>query len=113
MNRLKSETSFEVEATITERGQTTVPAAIRKVLGVDKGSSVVFHSMKNGTVLLAPKTPASEESDPILEPFLQLLSNDIAKHPEVLMPVSVGLFNQINDLTADVDIDLDEALPYE
>ncbi|VAX06097.1 hypothetical protein MNBD_ALPHA03-2117, partial [hydrothermal vent metagenome] len=64
-------------------------------------------------VILAPKKSVSEENDPMLEPFLRLLSNDIAKHPEKLRPVSVGLFNQINDLTADVDIDLDEALPHE
>lgn len=113
MSKPNPETSFEVEATITSKGQTTVPAAIRRVLGIGKGSIVVFQSMKDGTVLLAPKTDVSEENDPILEPFLRLLSNDIAKHPERLLPVSAGLFDQINDLTADVDVDLDEALPDE
>lgn len=113
MSRQVSEASFEVEATITKKGQTTVPAAIRRVLGIDKGSSVVFRSMKDGTVILIPKPSVSEENDPMLEPFLQLLANDIAKHPETLMPVSVGLFDQINDLVADVDVDLDEALPDE
>lgn len=113
MSRLVSETSFEVEATITRKGQTTVPVAIRKVLGIDKGSSVVFRSMKDGTVILIPKTSVAEESDPMLEPFLRLLTNDIAKHPETLMPVSVGLFDQINNLVADIDVDLDETLPDE
>lgn len=113
MSRQVSETSFEVEARITRKGQTTVPATIRRVLGIDKGSSVVFRSMKDGTVILISKPSVPRENDPALEPFLQLLANDIAQHPETLMPVSVGLSDQINDLVADVEVDLDEALPDE
>lgn len=113
MSKPESETSFEIEATVTRKGQTTVPAAIRRVMGIDKGSTLIFRSMKDGTVMLTPKTPESEESDPMLEPFLQLLGNDIAQHPQRLMPISTGLYDQMNDLVGDVDIDLDEALPDE
>ena len=42
--------TLEIEAKITERGQITVPAAIRKMLGVDKGV-VVFKGMPDGTVV--------------------------------------------------------------
>ena len=46
--------TLEIEATITERGQTTVPAAIRKMLGVQKGA-IVFKGMPDGTVVIEPK----------------------------------------------------------
>ena len=33
---------FEIEATVTERGQTTVPAQVRKMLSIRKTGRVVF-----------------------------------------------------------------------
>jgi antitoxin PrlF len=33
---------LETSATITERGQTTMPAAVRKILGLSKRGRVVF-----------------------------------------------------------------------
>jgi antitoxin PrlF len=46
--------TLEIEATITERGQTTVPVAIRKMLGVKQGA-IVFKGMPDGTVIIEPK----------------------------------------------------------
>ena len=40
---------LEIPATITERGQTTVPAAIRKMLALGKRDKVVFRGLADGT----------------------------------------------------------------
>jgi len=43
-----------LQATITERGQVTIPAAIRRLLGVGPRDKVVFEVDESGTVRLAP-----------------------------------------------------------
>ena len=71
---------LEMPATITERGQTTVPAAIRKMLALGKRDRVVFRGLADGTVVLAKKT-AAEKPDPVIGKFLALLAKDIASSP--------------------------------
>jgi bifunctional DNA-binding transcriptional regulator/antitoxin component of YhaV-PrlF toxin-antitoxin module len=55
---------LEISATITERGQTTVPTAIRKMLALGQRDRVVFRGLADGTVVLAKKT-ADERADPV------------------------------------------------
>ncbi len=43
---------FEIEATITERGQTTVPAHIRKMLAVKKTATEGINTDRSNVVLL-------------------------------------------------------------
>lgn len=43
----------EITATITERGQVTVPAEVRRVLGVMPGDKVAF-TVRDGEVRLVP-----------------------------------------------------------
>ena len=61
---------LEISATITERGQTTVPTAIRKMLALGKRDRVVFRGLADGTVVLAKKT-ADERADPVIGNFLR------------------------------------------
>ena len=99
--------TLEIEATITERGQTTVPAAIRKMLGVQKGP-IVFKGMPDGTVIIEPKQEAEE--DPVIAKFLEFLERDIARNPQDLMPFDDALMDEVDELVAGVEVDMDAPL---
>lgn len=99
--------TLEIEATITERGQTTVPAAIRRMLGVQKGA-IVFKAMPDGTVLVESKPEPKE--DPVIAKFLEFLERDIAKNPQNLVPFTQEMMDEVDDLVGGMDIDLDAPL---
>lgn len=42
-----------IQATITERGQITLPVAVRRQLGVEPGGKILFQIEDNGTVSVA------------------------------------------------------------
>jgi antitoxin PrlF len=48
-----------MEATITSKGQTTIPKAVRDHLGLKPGDRVKFFLHPDGSVVLLPKLPAS------------------------------------------------------
>lgn len=100
--------TLEIEATITERGQTTVPAAIRKMLGVHKGP-IVFKGMPDGTVIIEPK-PVEDDEDPVIAKFLEFLERDITKNPQNLVPFTQEMMDEVDDLVGHLDIDLDAPL---
>ena len=104
---------IEIEAAITERGQTTIPAAIRKLLRVDRGASVVFSVTENGSVMLTAKPAAVDEPDPVVASFLAFLEADMTKHPDRLRPVSTAWLHDLQDLVAGIEVDLDAPLPEE
>jgi antitoxin PrlF len=102
---------LELEATVTERGQTTVPAAIRRMLALGKRDAIVFRGMPDGTVVIAKKE-SSEADDPALGRFLAFLESDIATHPHAIRPVSAKLLREAKELVAGVDVgDIDAPLP--
>ncbi len=45
-----------VESTITAKGQTTVPAQIREMIGAGPGTRLVWHLMPDGTIIVRAKT---------------------------------------------------------
>ena len=100
--------TLEIEATITERGQTTIPAAIRKMLGVSKGS-IVFKGMPDGTVIIEPK-PEEPEEDPAIAKFLEFLERDIANNPQNLVPFTKEFMDRVDRLVAGVEVDMDAPL---
>ena len=69
---------LEIPATITDRGQTTVPAAIRKMLALGKRDQVVFRGLADGTVVIAKKQTRADEGDPVIGKFLAFLARDMA-----------------------------------
>ncbi len=97
---------LEIPATITARGQTTVPAAIRKMLGLGKSGRVVFRALADGTVVIAKKDDVDQ--DPVIGKFLSFLAQDMAKEPRRIRPVRR---DRGKALVAGVDVDLDSALP--
>jgi len=100
---------FEVESTLTDRYQTTVPEMVRRVLGLGKRDKIHYEIRANGEVVIA-RAQASEEIDPVIERFLEFMASDMARHPERLMPISTALPGQLNGLIGDVQVDLDAPL---
>ena len=62
---------IEEICTITAKGQTTVPKAVRQALGVGYGGRIAFR-VKEGRVTVHA-LPEDEHADPALAPFLALL----------------------------------------
>jgi antitoxin PrlF len=102
---------LEIHATITERGQTTVPAAIRKMLALGKRDQVVFRGLADGTVVIAKKEPRVEDGDPVIGKFLEFLARDMAKEPARIRPVPRSLISRGKALVKGVRVDLDAPLP--
>jgi antitoxin PrlF len=98
----------EAEATLTERYQTTVPAVVRRALNLRKHDKLVYKVIDENTVVLERRE--SEEADPALGRFLDLLARDIAAGKSAVRPVTPELVNRINALVGDVDIDLEAPL---
>jgi AbrB family looped-hinge helix DNA binding protein len=44
------------ESTVTAKGQTTVPAAVRESMGAAPGTRLVWHVLPDGTVIVRAKT---------------------------------------------------------
>ena len=65
---------FEV-ATVTAKGQITLPKAIRQALRIDVGEKVAFELHENGQVLVSRAD--AEGEDPAIGGFLDLLADDI------------------------------------
>lgn len=103
---------LEVEATITDRGQTTVPSAIRNMLGVKKGT-IVFKGLEDGTVVIERKDTSEKHDDPMIGSFLAFLENDMENSPASLRPLSQNMLDRSAALTEGVDLDLDAPLEDE
>ncbi|MDE0047425.1 MAG: type II toxin-antitoxin system PrlF family antitoxin [bacterium] len=62
-------------ATMTAKGQITLPKAIRQALGVDVGARVAFELHEDGQVVVSRVD--AEHEDPAIGAFLDLLAGDI------------------------------------
>jgi len=56
------------EATVTSKGQITIPADIRKALGLSAGERVVFTQLDDGTTLMRAKTRSILDLQGLLKP---------------------------------------------
>jgi antitoxin PrlF len=63
---------LDVESTLTDRYQTTVPEPVRRVLNLAKRDRLHYAIQPDGSVVITRATSASE--DTALEPFLDLLA---------------------------------------
>lgn len=90
--------------TITAKGQTTVPKAVRQALGVGYGGRIAFRV--EGHTVTVHALPENETSDPALAPFLALLEADMAARPaSAVMPLTTALERRMEALTGEVDPD--------
>jgi len=102
-------TTLDVESTLTDRYQTTVPETVRRALRLGKRDKIHYSIRHNGEVVLT-RAEASEDDDPVLGQFLGFLARDIASHPERLQAVDAGLVDQLQSLVGGIEVDLDAAL---
>jgi len=99
---------IEVESTLTDRYQTTVPETVRRTLKLGKRDKI-HYTIRDGEVVLT-RAEVTESDDPVLGQFLGFLTRDIASHPERLQAIDTGLVKRIQSLIGGVKVDLGEAL---
>ena len=102
-------TILEVESTLTDRYQTTVPETVRRALKLGKRDKIHYTIRPSGEVVLT-RAEAAEGDDPVLGQFLGFLATDFTRHPERLQSLDAGLVQRLQSLVGGVDIDLDAAL---
>jgi AbrB family looped-hinge helix DNA binding protein len=55
-------------STVTSKGQLTVPAEIRRRLGIKPGTKVDFYPLPGGTITMVPRTRSAAELAGMLGP---------------------------------------------
>jgi antitoxin PrlF len=101
--------TLEVESTLTDRYQTTVPETVRRALRLGKRDKIHYTIRPSGEVVLT-RASASEGEDPVLGQFLGFLARDIAEHPERLQAIDASFVQRLQSLVSDIEVDLDAPL---
>lgn len=101
--------TLEVESTLTDRYQTTVPETVRRALRLGKRDKIHYTIRSSGEVVLT-RAEASEDDDPVLGQFLGFLARDITSHPEHLQAMDAGLVQRLQSLVGGGEVDLDVPL---
>ena len=101
--------TLEVESTLTDRYQTTVPENVRRALRLRKRDKIHYAIRPSGEVVLTRASDV-EDDDPVLSQFLGFLEHDIAIHPERLQYMNSSLVQCVQSLVSEVNMDLDAPL---
>ena len=96
---------IEERSTLTAKGQTTVPKAVRQALGIRAGDRIAFRVDRAGKVSLTRDEAPDETS--AVEAFLAFLSDDIKRRPEAVAAMPDKAAERMRDLARGVDVDLD------
>lgn len=97
---------IEEFSTITAKGQTTIPKAVRQALGVDCGDKIAFRVDKRGVTVAR----VEEDEDPAIDRFLDFIADDIKQRPHAIKALSPDLAARIAVLTEGMEVDLDAAI---
>ena len=98
--------ALEEISTITAKGQTTIPKAVRQALGVDYGGRIAFRVSDGGVTVCR----ADADEDPAIETFLGFLAGDIKQRPEAIKALSPALSARIAALTEALPVNLDDEI---
>jgi len=101
--------TIEIESTLTDRYQTTVPEPVRRALSLGKRDKIHYSVQSDGVVLVRRSGPAPD-SDPVLSSFLGFLARDMASHPDQIQAFDASLLSRIHELVGDVVVDLEAPL---
>jgi len=101
--------TLEVESTLTDRYQTTVPETVRRALKLGKRDKIHYTIRPGGEVVLT-RAEAAEGDDPVLGQFLGFLARDIASHPQRLQAIDARFVQRLQALTDGIEVDLDAPL---
>jgi len=100
------EAQIEEFSTITAKGQTTVPKAVRQALGVDYGGKIAFRVDKRGVTVAR----VEEDEDPAIDRFLDFMAEDIKQRPQAIKALSPHLAARIAALIEGMEVDPDSAI---
>lgn len=105
---------FEVESTLTDRYQTTVPDKVRAALKLGKRDRIHYQVLSDHTALISRASHKNEEAhDPVLGRFLAFLAHDIERNPQHLRALDSSLVSRLQSLVEGVEFDIDAPLPAE
>ena len=93
-------------ATMTAKGQITVPKLIRQALGADTGTKVAFELHESGQIVVSRAD--AEHEDPAIRAFLDLIEREIEAGRGV-EEIPDDVAREILEY-AELDIDLDEPI---
>jgi len=102
--------TLDVESTLTDRYQTTVPETVRRALRLGKRDKIHYAIRPGGEVVLT-RAEASVGDDPVLGQFLDFLARDISSHPERLQVIDASFVQRLQSLVGGIAVDLDAPLP--
>lgn len=100
-------TILEETSTITAKGQTTVPKAVRQALGVSAGDRIAFRVDRHGVSIYRAE---DGNEDPAIERFVAFLAKDIEHRPDAVKALAPELARRISALTKGIDGDPDESI---
>jgi antitoxin PrlF len=83
------------------------PTERYQALGLRKRDRIRYTVRANAEVVLQRVNAEPADDDPALAPFLALLEQDIASHPERLQPVTAELAGRLQVLVGGITVDLD------
>jgi len=101
--------TLELESTLTDRYQTTVPGSVRRALRLGKRDKIRYLVQGDGTVVLT-RGDAAGEADPVLAGFLEFLAKDLAARPGRVRTLDRKLAARIRSLVKGVKVRLDAPL---
>lgn len=100
------------EATLTDKYQNTVPAAVRKALHLRKRDKVAY-VIRGGQVILEKAEPEEDRVDPVVQAFLGFIEREMIANPQRLKPFGGETSRRAAELVDGVEIDLDAPLDDE
>lgn len=100
------------EATLTDKYQNTVPAAVRKALHLGKQDKIAY-VIQGGQVILEKAEPQEVQVDPAVQAFLGLLEREMVNNPQRLKPFGGETTRRAAQLVEGMDVDLDAPLEDE
>lgn len=92
-------------STVTAKGQTTIPKAVRQALGIRTGDRIAFRVDRNGGISLTRDKEPEETS--AVDAFLAFLSDDIKRRPETVAPMPEEAAERLRVVAREVEVDLD------
>ena len=97
---------IEEASTVTRKGQTTVPKAVRDALGVKTGDRIVYSVDSKGGVSMA-RSDSGVSDEAAVDAFLAFISNDIKRRPEAIKPFRQEDIDRLSELLEGVELDLE------
>ncbi|WP_279599813.1 type II toxin-antitoxin system PrlF family antitoxin [Methylobacterium sp. E-065] len=97
---------LERDATVTDKGQMTVPKPVRDILRISPGDRIRFRI--DGDRVSLHRVTDQDDADPVVTAFLTFLASDMTQRPQAIAPLTPDLAGRIADLVGGIAFDPDE-----